>query len=232
MGKSLLNESPGARIPQAQRLRDLLEDAIVEGHYAPGDRLDPEALARQYHCSRTPIREALTQLAASGMVKVAPKRGTFVARLSVTELVERFEVMAELEGMCGRLAARRMTAEALTALQKAQAACRQCMLAGDINGYYYDNGEFHRLMYEGSHNAFLAQEARRLHAMLKPYRRLQLHARHRLESSWDEHERIIQALIAGDAETAQRELRGHVLLQGERFNDLVASMQRLNPSPA
>lgn len=214
-------------MPQAQRLRDLLEDAIVEGHYAPGDRLDPEALARQYQCSRTPIREALTQLSASGMVKVAPKRGTFVARLSVTELVERFEVMAELEGMCGRLAARRMSDEMLTALQKAQAACRQCMIKGDINGYYYENGEFHRLIYEGSHNAFLALEARRLHAMLKPYRRLQLHARHRLESSWCEHERIVEALIAGDADTAQRESREHVLLQGERFNDLVASMQRL-----
>lgn len=227
MGESLLNESPGGRIPQAQRLRDLLEDAIVEGHYAPGDRLDPEALARQYQCSRTPIREALTQLAASGMVKVAPKRGTFVARLSVTELVERFEVMAELEGMCGRLAARRITDETLTALQGVQADCRQCMLEGDVNGYYYRNGEFHRLIYEASQNTFLAQEARRLHAMLKPYRRLQLHARHRLESSWCEHERIVMALTTGDADTAQRELRDHVLLQGERFNDLVASMQRL-----
>lgn len=215
-------------MPQAQRLRDLLEDAIVEGHYAPGDRLDPEALARQYQCSRTPIREALTQLSASGMVKVAPKRGTFVARLSVTELVERFEVMAELEGMCGRLAARRMSDETLAALQQAQAACRQCMIRGDINGYYYENGEFHRLIYEGSHNAFLAQEARRLHAMLKPYRRLQLHARHRLENSWCEHERIVEALIAGDADTAQRELKAHVLLQGERFNDLVASVRHLD----
>ncbi|ART64331.1 GntR family transcriptional regulator [Kushneria marisflavi] len=228
MGESLLNESPGRRVPQAQRLRDLLEDAIVEGHYAPGDRLDPEALARQYECSRTPIREALAHLAASGMVKVAPKRGTFVARLSVTELVERFEVMAELEGMCGRLAARRMNAETLSALQRAQAACRQFMLEGDVNGYYYENGEFHRLIYEGSRNAFLAQEARRLHAMLKPYRRLQLHARQRLESSWCEHERIVAALIAGDADTAQRELKAHVLLQGERFNDLVASVRHLD----
>lgn len=227
-----MKQSPGRRIPRAQRLRDLLEDAIVEGHYAPGDRLDPEALAHQYQCSRTPIREALTQLAASGMVRVAPKRGTFVARLGVTELVERFEVMAELEGMCGRLAARRITDEEMITLQNAHDACQRCMLEGDINGYYYENGEFHKRIYQASHNDFLAQEAIRLHAMLKPYRRLQLHARHRLASSYSEHETIVNALMAGDADTAQQALRDHVLLQGERFNDLVASMQHLEAQRA
>ncbi|CAO1666773.1 GntR family transcriptional regulator [Salinicola sp. NYA28a] len=216
-----------ARIPHAQRLRDLLEDAIVEGHYAPGDKLDPAALAQEYDCSRTPIREALQQLAASGMVRVLPKRGTFVAQLSVTELVERFEVMAELEGMCARLAARRMTPEELAALHRAQAACRECMAAGDADGYYYENGTFHHLIYQASHNDFLAQEASRLHAILKPYRRLQLHARRRLASSFDEHEAVMAALERGDADAAEAAIKAHVQIQGERFNDLVASMQRL-----
>lgn len=216
-----------ARTPHAQRLRDLLEDAIVDGHFAPGDKLDPEALAREYECSRTPIREALQQLAASGMVRVLPKRGTFVAQLSVTELVERFEVMAELEGMCARLAARRATSEELAALQSAQTACRQCMTAGDADGYYYENGTFHHLIYQASHNQFLTGEAARLHAILKPYRRLQLHARGRVASSFDEHEAIMAALVQGDAEAAETAIKHHVQVQGERFNDLVASMQRL-----
>lgn len=221
-----------ARIPQAQRLRDLLEDAIVDGRYAPGDQLDPAALARDYDCSRTPIREALQQLAASGMVRVLPKRGTFVAQLSVTELVERFEVMAELEGMCARLAARRMTTEELDALRQAHDACRECMTAEDIDGYYYENGTFHHLIYRASHNAFLAQEASRLHAILKPYRRLQLHARHRMASSFDEHQSIMTALEQGDADAAEAAIRAHVQIQGERFNDLVASMQRLQAARA
>lgn len=216
-----------ARTPHAQRLRDLLEDAIVEGHYAPGDRLDPEALAKEYDCSRTPIREALQQLAASGMIRVLPKRGTFVAQLSVTELVERFEVMAELEGMCARLAARRMTSDELAALRRAQTACQSFMAADDADGYYYENGVFHHLIYQASHNDFLTQEASRLHAILKPYRRLQLHARHRLARSFDEHEIILAALERGDADAAQSAIKAHVQVQGERFNDLVASIQRL-----
>ncbi|WP_353979576.1 GntR family transcriptional regulator [Salinicola endophyticus] len=216
-----------ASVPQAQRLRDLLEDAIVEGHYAPGDRLDPEALARDYACSRTPIREALQQLAASGMVKVLPKRGTFVAQLGVTELVERFEVMAELEGMCARLAARRATPEELEGLRQAHRACHACLEAGDVDGYYYENGAFHHLIYAAGHNAFLTQEATRLHAILKPYRRLQLHVRQRMQSSYAEHQAIIAALETGDAAGAEQAIRDHVQIQGERFNDLVASMQRL-----
>ncbi|WP_431024787.1 GntR family transcriptional regulator [Halomonas sp. H5] len=216
-----------ATVSQAQRLRALLEDAIVEGRFAPGARLDPEALAREYQCSRTPIREALQQLAMSGMVRVVPKRGTFVTQLSVTELVERFEVMAELEGMCGRLAARRITEAELAALHEAHEACRARVEAGDANGYYYENGIFHQRIYEASHNGFLTQEAARLHAVLQPYRRMQLQVRHRLQGSFAEHEAVVAAIAEGDEARAEALLRDHVVIQGERFNDLVASVQSL-----
>ncbi|MFG6179242.1 GntR family transcriptional regulator [Halomonas sp. THAF12] len=215
------------KVSQAQRLRDLLEDAIIKGRYPPGARLDPEALEREYECSRTPVREAIQQLAMSGMVKVVPKRGTFVTQLSVAELVERFEVMAELEGMCARLAARRITAEELAGLRDAHEACRRMAEAGDANGYYYENGVFHQRIYEASHNRFLAQEAARLHAVLQPYRRMQLHLRHRLERSLAEHERVLAAIAEGDEQRAETEIESHVQVQGERFNDLVASVQQL-----
>lgn len=216
-----------SKISQAQRLRDLLEDAIVEGRFSPGAQLDPEALEQEYQCSRTPIREAIQQLAVSGMVQVIPKRGTFVTQFSVTELVERFEVMAELEGMCGRLAARRITEAELESLREAHEMCRERAEAGDANGYYYVNGVFHHCIYQASHNAFLAQETARLHAILKPYRRMQLHVRHRLTRSFAEHEAIVEALVQGNEAQAEAALKTHVQVQGERFNDLVASVERL-----
>lgn len=221
-----------SKVSQAQRLRDLLEDAIVEGRFPPGARLDPEALAREYQCSRTPIREALQQLTMSGMVRVVPKRGTFVTQLGVTELVERFEVMAELEGMCARLAARRITEAELAALREAHEACRVRAKAGDANGYYYENGLFHQRIYEASHNTFLTQEAMRLQAVLQPYRRLQLQVRHRLENSFTEHEAVVEAIATGDEARAAALLRDHVMIQGERFNDLVASVQSLQSQRA
>lgn len=106
-------------VPNVVRIREALEDAIVSGRFAPGARLDPEALAREFDCSRTPIREALQQLEASGLVRVAAKRGTFVSEWTVDELAERFEVMAELEAICARLAARRITEAELTELEAA-----------------------------------------------------------------------------------------------------------------
>ena len=135
------------------RIREALENAIVDGQFPPGAKLDPEALAREFEVSRTPIREALQQLEASGLVRVAAKRGTFVSEWSVEELAERFEVMAEIEAMCARLAARRITDAELAELEAAHEACRQLAEEGDIDAYYAENSAFHACIYRATHNA-------------------------------------------------------------------------------
>jgi DNA-binding GntR family transcriptional regulator len=212
----------------AQRLRDALENDILNGHRAPGERLDPEALGQEFNVSRTPVREAIQQLVASGLVIVQPKKGTFVAQVGIDRLIEMFEVMAELEGMCGRLAARRISPEELTELQAALERCEVAARNGDTDEYYYENESFHNCIYIASHNAFLADEARQLKMRLKPYRRLQLKVRHRMQASLEEHRHIVATIEAGDTEAAEQALRSHVLVQGERFSDLVASVKDLN----
>lgn len=214
-----------ARIPNTLRIRNALENAIVQGTYAPGARLDPEALEREFDCSRTPIREALHQLEASGFVRVFPKRGTFVTEWTAEELAERFEVMAEIEATCGKLAARRILESELHSLEDAHEACRKRAEAGDVEGYYACNSDFHHCIYRATHNAFLEKEASRLHAMLQPYRRMQLQVRNRMARSFAEHDAVVNAIRAGDAETATTTLRAHVIVQGDRFHDLVASLR-------
>jgi len=215
-----------ATIPNTLRIRNALENAIVQGIYQPGARLDPEALEREFDCSRTPIREALHQLEASGLVRVLPKRGTFVTEWSPEELAERFEVMAEVEATCGRLAARRILDSEMAALEAAHDACRQRAEEGDVEGYYARNSEFHHCIYRATHNAFLEQEASRLHAMLQPYRRMQLQVRNRMGRSFAEHDAVVKAIRAGDAEGAARALRDHVIVQGDRFHDLIAALRQ------
>ncbi|PMR72863.1 GntR family transcriptional regulator [Billgrantia endophytica] len=214
----------------AQRLRDSLEDDIINGRRTPGERLDPEALGSEFSVSRTPVREAIQQLVASGLVTVSPKKGTFVARVGIDQLIEMFEVMAELEGMCGRLAARRITEQELVALRDAFQRCEAAAQAGDTDEYYYENETFHECIYAASHNAFLADEARRLKQRLKPYRRLQLQVRQRMSNSLGEHREIVAAIEKGAAELAERALREHVLIQGERFSDFIASVKKLDAS--
>ncbi|WP_163647682.1 GntR family transcriptional regulator [Modicisalibacter sp. 'Wilcox'] len=217
----------GDKRSNAQRLKESLENDIINGRLAPGERLDPEALGKLYQVSRTPVREAIQQLVASGLVTVSPKKGTFVAKVGIEQLIEMFEVMAELEGMCGRLAARRITPAELAVLHAAIERCEAAARTGNSDEYYYENEAFHHGIYAASHNGFLAREAHQLKQRLKPYRRLQLQVRHRLATSLAEHREIVAAIEAGDAERAEQTLRKHVLIQGERFSDFVASVRAL-----
>ena len=217
---------------RSEHVRELIEEGIATGKFPPGMRLDEVELAQRFDVSRTPLREALFQLASAGIVEMQPRRGTVVAEVSPHRMVEMFEVMGELEAMCGRLAARRMTERERAELMAAHDACRAARDAGDTDGYFYCNDRFHAAIYSGSHNAFLHEQAVQLHRRLRPYRRLQLHVRNRMGVSFHEHEAIVQAIQAGDAEAAGQALRTHVTVQGERFGDLMASISQLVPAAA
>ena len=218
---------------RADALRDQLEQDIVTGTLRPGERLDEQSLAARFGVSRTPIREALMQLASAGLIDLQRRRGAFVASLSLREVIERFEVMAALEGACGALAARRLTAAARHALVDVHEACACEAPGGDPDAYYYANERFHEAIYAASHNSYLAEQARQLHARLKPYRRLQLRARTRITGSLAEHQAIVDAIQAGDGVSAEQALKEHILIQGERLSDFIATFsaaEELSPA--
>lgn len=217
---------------RSEVLREAIEEMIAVGKFTPGQHLDETELSELFGVSRTPIREALIQLASIGIVEIRPRRGTTVAQISAQRLVEMFEVMAELEALCGRLAARRMSAAEHASLLAAHHACREASAAQDTDAYYYKNEDFHHQIYLGSHNEFLAEQAKSLHRRLRPYRRLQLRVRDRLGTSYSEHDSIVQAILAGDGERTATLLRDHIMIQGERFADLIASLSKLSPKAA
>lgn len=220
-----LNPTP---VRRSEQLGEEIEERIVTGVYPPGMRLDEQELAAAFGVSRTPIREALIQLASIGLVDIRPRRGATVPEMSADRLCEMFEVMAELESMCGRLAARRILPAELARLRDAHQACEEARDAGKPDLYYQLNEVFHRRIYEASHNGFLAEQATALHRRLRPYRRLQLRVRNRMQSSFSEHAGIVEAIVAGDGDQAAELLRSHVVVQGERFTDLVATLRQMN----
>jgi DNA-binding GntR family transcriptional regulator len=213
---------------RSETLRDAIEEMIAVGQLAPGQHLDETELAARFGVSRTPIRETLIQLASMGLVVIRPRRGAVVAELGPQELLERFEVMSELEALCARLAARRMTPAEQQGLREAHAACKVAVDANDPDSYYGKNEAFHQAIYAGSHNQFLSEQARSLYRRLRPYRRLQLRVRNRVSNSYAEHEALVAAIVAGDGEKAEQLAREHVMIQGQRFSDLMASLPQLS----
>ncbi|MGC7406231.1 GntR family transcriptional regulator [Pandoraea pneumonica] len=212
---------------RSDALRQAIEEKIALGEFPPGMRLDEAELSATFGVSRTPLREALIQLGMSGVVEMRPRRGAIVAEVDPKRLCEMFEVMAELEAMCGRLAARRITEAELAELRATHIASQAAAEARDLDRYYTINASFHAQIYAASHNAYLHETALQLHQRLRVYRRMQLRVRDRLGHSFNEHDAVFSAIEAGDADAAAECLRAHVTVQGERFGDLMASLRAL-----
>src|ERR1700760_123675 len=103
------DEGGDSPVIRSDRVRRQIADQIISGALRPGQELDEKKLAEAFNVSRTPVREALRQLAAASLVDWRPHQSAIVAKITPSKMVEMFEVMAELEGFCGRLAARRLT---------------------------------------------------------------------------------------------------------------------------
>lgn len=194
----------------AERLRDTLAEQIVTGERQPGARLDEADLAESFGTSRTPVREALKALAGVGLVEYRPHRGALVALPTTRRIEEMFEVMAEVEATCARFATLRMTAQERRELSAVHQSSLSLVKAGDLAGYAAFNNEFHDLIYRGSKNEFLAETARATRRRVLPFRRSQFRVLGRLHDSHAEHDRVVQAILCGDAAGAEAAMRGHV----------------------
>ena len=203
-----------------------LERDIVTGVLKPGDKLDERSLSERFGVSRTPVREALQTLAGSGLVATMPRRGTIVASITVAELIEMFEVMAELEAMCARLAARRMPRVDIDNLIALANECSALQEHADADAYYEANVRFHEAIYAGCRNSFLERQTKNVRNRLAPYRRLQLHRPGRVKKSNNEHADILSAISNGEADIAGKLMQQHVAVQGEALNDLLAIVPR------
>jgi DNA-binding GntR family transcriptional regulator len=224
---------------RSDALRDALEDQIVTGELPPGSRLEEIALAERFGVSRTPIRQALFQLAATGLVEHRPRRGAFVADIGLRRLSEMFEVIAELEALCAGLAARRATVRDVAEIRETHATCARAAekasepdaSSGESDTYYYANEQFHQTIHEVAGNEFLLEQISNLQKRLKAYRRIQLRARDRVRNSLEEHSLIFRAIEAGSVDEAASAMRNHVAIQGDRFADLLSTMKRIAPRP-
>jgi DNA-binding GntR family transcriptional regulator len=195
----------------AEELRLQLADEIVRGVREPGAALDETELARRFQVSRTPVREAIRQLAASGLIDSRPHRGSVVAQPSHEHLIGVFEAMAELEALCAGLAAQRITPVERHALGAAHEELRAMIQSGDPQRYHEINEAFHSTIYAGAHNSYLAEITLAARVRVQPFRRAQFRNIGRLAKSHMEHELVVTAIMRGDREGAMRAMRDHII---------------------
>jgi DNA-binding GntR family transcriptional regulator len=199
---------------QAERVRAQIEDEILSLKIKPGERMDESRLAERYGTSRTPVREALRQLSANGLIEIIPHKGAAVIKLGPRDLIELFEVLAELEGACAKFAARSCLRSDLEAMQSILDTSRFHVETGDVLSYYKADLQFHRAIYNASHNNSLIKITTGLLNRVAPYRRLQLEQVNRMKISFEQHHHIVAAIRAGDAVEAARLAQVHVSNNG------------------
>ncbi len=198
------------KITLAEELRIQLADDIVRGILPPGATLDESEMARRFNVSRTPVREALRQLAANGLVDAKPHRSTLVAHPNAERLNAMFEAMAELEAICAGLAAERMTSVERRALEELHEQSRLLSYADDPEQFHEINELFHNAICAGAHNASLGELTLATRKRVQPFRRAQFRNPGRLHKSQAEHDRVVEAILQGNRDGAAAAMREHI----------------------
>lgn len=196
-----------------------IEDEILHGRLPPGSRLDERALAQRFGVSRTPVREAIHRLSASGLVNLGGRQGAQIVHLEVSDLLDGFFVLAELEGMAARLAARRIRGEEKDRLRVLHEACAARSAERDEAGFFVANNAFHSAIIVASRNRILQDQLRATRLLIAPYRYYATFRPGRMQSSIPEHEAIMDAIIAGDGAAAASIMATHVNLLGDHLSD-------------
>jgi DNA-binding GntR family transcriptional regulator len=202
---------PSERGLLSEHIRVILIEEITTGQIPPRTVLDEAQIGERFKASRTPVREALRQLEAAGLVEIRPRRGVVVLPLTRRKLSEMFEVTAEVEAMCARFATNRITALERYEIIALHESAANLVEDNDVDKYDEFNIRFHDAIYKATHNNFLIEQASQLRVRLLPFRRTQLRQEGRVQASHAEHNLLVKAMTRGDSAEAAIIMREHML---------------------
>jgi DNA-binding GntR family transcriptional regulator len=218
--------APGEDVrPRAGRAAEILgalQEEIETGKLPPGSPLDERALATRFQVSRTPVREALQQLAAHKLVSIAPRQGITVARLSISRVRAIMEGIGELEATCARLAARRVDDDLRKQLEVALQRCQDAAVEGGTEEYGVANVAFHEVIYAGSRNPYLADLIRNGRRQILRYRLRDFVSKGQINQSLQDHRKIARAIEEGDQAAAAQLMLLHVPSGSTGFSEFLA----------
>ena len=202
---------------------DAIRDGILHGTYREGEPLRQDALADELGVSRIPIREALRQLEAEGLVTFNPHRGAIVSILSLAEIEEVFELRATIETELLRRAVPRLTTDQLDQADEVLDRYALALQSGDVAMWGELNWQFHSTLYAPAERVVTMSIVQRLHQQSDRYLRMQLALTHGETRANEEHRAIAAAVRSGDSKRATSLMREHIAGAGRSLLEFLAN---------
>ncbi len=187
-----------------------LEEEILTGQLTQESSLAEISLSKRLGVSRTPVRGALHRLAEEGLVEIIPNKGAVVLGVNINDLIDIYNIRMRLEGLSSSIAAKRITKEELNKLIETVELAEFYISKKDTEHLKELDTTFHSIIYKASGNRLLSKTLSELHRKIKRYRKLSLSVETRVESMVEEHREILNAIINGDSELADKLTSVHI----------------------
>ena len=196
--------------PLRELVCENIRQAIIDGTFSPGERLMEIQLADEMGVSRTPVREAIRKLELEGFVVMIPRRGTYVADISIRDITEIYEIRTCLDVLSAGLAAERITDEELEALNRLLVEIGQYIAENNMEKIVEADTAFHDILYQASRNERLRSIINNLREQLTGIHGRSMSYPGRLVETMDEHRALVDSIAARDVERAQNAARVHI----------------------
>ena len=196
--------------PLREVVSDTLRQAIRDGALKPGERLMEIPLAEELGVSRTPIREAIRKLEQEGFVVMIPRRGTYVADISLKDISQVFEIRSALEELAAALAAERITDEEIEALERMLVEIGNYIETKDMDKIVETDVAFHEVLYKASRNERLVEIIHNLREQTLRFRTVSMNQPGRLAKTREEHRLLVEAIANRDGKQARKMARMHM----------------------
>jgi len=196
--------------PLREVVFEYLRSAIINGEFKPGERLMELQMGEQLGVSRTPIREAIRKLELEGLVTMIPRKGAYVADMSIKDVLDVLEVRGVLEGLAASLAAERRGQEDIETMEKVLLEFESFVKVADRDGMMEKDKEFHEVIFESTHNNKLIQITQGLQEQVQRFRVVFFSESDDFKQLLSEHRDILEAIRTGDSETAKEKATCHI----------------------
>jgi len=196
--------------PLRELVFETLREAIINGVLKPGERLMEVQLAEELGVSRTPVREAIRKLELEGFVVMIPRKGAYVAGISLKDVADVFEVRAALESLAAGLAAERITDEEIEELERVLVQQQNLADSDRLEDIIKVDTDFHDVLYRASRNERLIQIVSHLREQIQRFRTASLSQPGRMRIALEEHKELVEAIAERNVEKAQALAREHI----------------------